>query len=128
MLLDTCALLWLASGGKRLSRAVRTRIDLEPVVYVSSITGFEIGIKASSGKLHLPATPSDWFKAILDHHNLTVIPLDMDACLMAAALPLIHRDPCDRFIIATAKLNKLPVVTADKHFEQYGIEVIQAGP
>ena len=59
MILDTCAILWLAQGGDRLSEAVRQRINVEPVVYVSAISGFEIGIKHQKGKLELPARPPD---------------------------------------------------------------------
>jgi len=124
MILDTCALLWLAQGGGKLSKAATRRIDAAPVVYVSAISGFEVGIKYRAGKLDLPALPSDWFKAVIDHHGLTVFPLDLEICIRATELTEIHRDPCDRFIIATAHLHELPVVTTDPVFREYDIEVI----
>jgi PIN domain nuclease of toxin-antitoxin system len=123
MILDTCALLWLAEGGERLSQTARDRIENAPVVYVSSITAFEIGIKCRSGKLKLPMPAAEWFQAVVDHHGLAVQPLDWDVCIAAAELPPFHKDPCDRFIIAAAKLQHLPVVTADTSFSEYGIEV-----
>jgi hypothetical protein len=55
MILDTCALLWLASGDKKLSRTALKEIDAAAAVYVSAISGFEIAIKVASGKLKLPA-------------------------------------------------------------------------
>jgi PIN domain nuclease of toxin-antitoxin system len=58
-MLDTCALLWLAQGGGELSEAALQRIEAAPVVYVSAISGFEIGIKVQKGKLELPARPVD---------------------------------------------------------------------
>jgi PIN domain nuclease of toxin-antitoxin system len=124
MILDTCALLWLAQGSDRLSEAVRRRIDAEPAVYVSATTGFEITIKTQKGKLKLPAGPSDWLLTILEHHDLQVLPLDLPICIRAAELPRIHSDPCDRLIIATAEQKNSPVVTADPVFQQYGIEVL----
>ena len=124
MLLDTCALLWLAKGGGSLSKRALSEIQKAPVVYVSAISGFEVALKNRQGKLKLPAIPKDWFEIVLEHHNLTVIPLDLEVCLRAAELPLIHRDPCDRFIIATAQLNHFAVATADSRFERYGVEVI----
>ena len=73
MILDTCALLWLAQGEGELSETALQRIDVAPVVYVSAISGFEIGIKVQKGKLALPARPADWFTAVLTHHNLEVL-------------------------------------------------------
>lgn len=124
MILDTCALLWLAQGGGSLSTATRERIDTEPVVYVSAISGFEIGIKHQKGKLELPARPADWFAAILAHHDIQVLPLDLSVCIRATELPAIHADPCDRLIIAAAEYHRLPVVTADPIFQQYGVVVL----
>jgi len=123
MILDTCALLWLAEGGDRLSPAARDRIENAPVVYVSSISAFEIGIKCRSGKLKLPMPAAEWFQAVVDHHGLAIQPLDWDVCIAAAELPPLHKDPCDRFIIAAAKIRRLPVVTTDASFSAYGIEI-----
>ncbi len=123
MLLDTCALLWLAEGGKHLAKETLERIEQAPVVYVSAISAFEIAVKCRSGKLRLPVPAAEWFRGVVDHHGLAVQPLDWDVCITAAELPPIHRDPCDRFIIATAKRLNLMVVTCDQIFRSYGIEV-----
>jgi PIN domain nuclease of toxin-antitoxin system len=124
MLLDTCALLWLAEGGKELSAAARAQIESSTVVYVSAISAFEIGLKHRAGKLALPVPPGAWFRRLVEHHGLAVLPLDWDVCLAATELPPLHRDPCDPFIIATAKLRRLPVVTADPRFRDYGVELV----
>jgi len=124
MILDTCALLWLAQGGGKLSKSARARIETAAVVYVSAITGFEIGIKCKKGKLKLPARPMEWMQAVLEHHNVEVIPVDMRIALAATELPEIHGDPCDRIIIASARLLDLPVVTGDAVFSRYGIEAL----
>ncbi len=124
MILDTCALLWLASGSKRLSRSTLKQINEAPAVYVSAISGFEIAIKAAKNKLKLPIPPQEWFEKIIEHHGIMVLSLELNDCIAAAGLPPIHDDPCDRFIIATAKSNNLPVVTADERFEKYGLTVL----
>ncbi len=124
MLLDTCALLWLAEGGKRLSEEARNRIEQAPVVYVSAISAFEIAAKCRSGKLRLPVSAAEWFQGATDHHNIAVLSLDWDICIEAVELPPVHKDLCDRFIIATAKKLGLPVATGDPTFSSYGIEVI----
>lgn len=124
MLLDTCALLWLAQGGGKLSSEVCREINDATVVYVSAITGFEIGIKHKQGKLHLPVTPLQWFTSIIKHHDLYVLQLDLPVCLRAVELPPIHSDPCDRFIIATAELHNLKIVTTDTMFRKYGVSIL----
>ncbi len=124
MILDTCALLWLATGSRKLSRAALKAINEAPAVYVSAISGFEIALKSARGKLKLPLPAQAWFDQAVEHHGLTLVPLELPTCIAAAGLPPVHDDPCDRFIIATAKLNDWPVVTADGQFERYGITVI----
>lgn len=124
MLLDTCALLWLAGGGREISRGTMAKINSAPAVYVSAISAFEIGLKCRQKKLVLPALPLEWFRVVLEHHNISVVPLDLDICIAATELPLIHDDPCDRFIIATARRDRLPVITADPRFKEYGVEAL----
>ena len=124
MILDTCALLWLAAGSKKLSRSTLKQLNESAAVYVSAISGFEIATKAARGKLKLPHPPQEWFEKVVEHHGLTVVPLDLSVCIAGAELPSVHDDPCDRFIIATAKLNELVVVTADERFEKCGVTVI----
>ncbi len=108
-----------------MSAGTTTLINLAPVVYVSAITGFELGIKYQKGKLELPCSPKEWLSAVLEHHDLQVLPLDMYTCTLSAELPAIHSDPCDRMIIAAAIINKLPIVTHDAIFKKYGIEVLE---
>lgn len=123
MILDTCALLWLAEG-TTLSSSALNKINTAPIVYVSAITAFEIALKYRQGKLDLPAEPRDWFKRVLVHHNLEMIDISLEIALKSTILPQLHKDPADRFIIATALLYKLPVVTKDKKFTGYGVKVI----
>ena len=124
MILDTCALLWLAAGGQKLARSTLKEINEAPAVYVSAISGFEITLKTCTGKLELSYPVEEWFDRVAEHHGLTILPLGLDVCIAAAKLPPIHDDPFDRFIIAAAKLNDLTVVTTDEQFEKYGVTVI----
>lgn len=76
MILDTCALLWLAAGHKKLSRETLKEINECPAVYVSAASGFEIAIKVAKRKLKLPLPPRDWFLKTVEHHDLTVVTAD----------------------------------------------------
>src|ERR1022692_5280007 len=99
MILDTCALLWLASGDKKISRATLKQINEASAVYVSAISGFEIAIKASRGKLKLPHAPQEWFEKVIEHHGLTVLPLELNICIAAAELSPLHNEPWGPFFI-----------------------------
>ena len=124
MLLDTCALLWLGQGGGSLSQDALQQIDDAPVVYVSAISGFEIGVKVAKGKLSLPCRPAEWLATIIEHHDLRELPVDLAATVRATELPAILADPVDRILIATAQTRQLCVVTADAVFARYGVDVI----
>jgi PIN domain nuclease of toxin-antitoxin system len=124
LVLDTCALLWLASGSKELSKNALDSIEKASVVYVSAISAWEISLKDSRGELSLPLDVMEWFWKVIENHNLTLAPLDIDVLVSANRLPWHHRDPADRFIIATAKREEAAVVTADRRFEKYGLKVL----
>lgn len=123
ILLDTCGLLWLAAGHKNLSENAKKRIDQASLVIVSAISAWEIGLKTAKGELELPEESESWFEQIVAHHNLRVYEISTRIAFQANRLPWHHRDPADRFIIATALLQRIPIVTSDGNFAQYGVEV-----
>jgi PIN domain nuclease of toxin-antitoxin system len=124
LVLDTCALLWLVKGDERLSRDAKEAIEFASMVYVSAISAWEIGLKADRGELILPMRAQAWFESSLERHSLIAAAVDVDIAFRATALPRIHKDPADRFIIATAMGLSAAVVTADATFKEYGIRVI----
>jgi PIN domain nuclease of toxin-antitoxin system len=126
VLLDTCTLLWLAGDPSALSQPARDAIDAaEDGPAVSAVAAFEVAIKWHQGKLTLPLPPDQWYARALAGHGVREIPVDGLCALRAAGLPPIHHDPCDRFLIATAQLHKLPIVTPDRIIAQYdGLRVI----
>lgn len=122
LLLDTCGLLWLAAGHRRLSAPARKRIDSATLVGVSAITAWEVGLKAARGELKLPMEAEEWFEGVVEHHRLQVFEITPRIAFEANRLPWHHRDPADRFILATARLHHMAVVTADDNFAVYGVE------
>jgi PIN domain nuclease of toxin-antitoxin system len=122
LLLDTCGLLWLAAGHRRLSAPARRRIDSATLVGVSAITAWEVGLKAARGELKLPIEAEEWFEGAIAHHRLQVFEITPRIACEANRLPWHHRDPADRFILATARLHHMAVVTADDNFAIYGVE------
>lgn len=123
MILDTCALLFLASGDARLSRAARGRLSDAPARWFCAISAYEVALKYQKAKLQLPLPPARWMEALARRYVLTEVPLDAALCCAAAALPGHHRDPFDRFIIAAAKRLDCAVVTVDPIFAAYDVDV-----
>ena len=124
MILDTCALLFLANGDRRLTSATRARLGTLPVRWFCAISTFEIALKQADGKLPLPSSAQTWMEAVAERYALTEVVVDSALCAAAVALPMHHRDPCDRFIIAAALRLAVPVVTIDQKFAAYGVTVV----
>ena len=124
MILDTCALLWLAADQSALSENTLTQIDQAPKLGISAISAFEIGQKYKRGQLKLSLPPMQWFERAIQKHRVTVIKPSVEICLCATELPDIHKDPFDRLIISTALLQQQTVVTTDTVFPLYGVETL----
>lgn len=124
LLLDTCAILRLAAGVGELSEKALEAIADATAVFVSPISLWEIALKARNGNLILPDDPSEFFNEVVENYGLTVAPLSLQVMSKSVELPPIHKDPADRFIIATALENSLTVITTDRRFAEYGISVL----
>lgn len=124
MILDTCALLFLANGDRRLTAGTRRRLGALPVRWYCAISTFEIALKQAAGKLALPLPAAVWMGELAERYDLSEVLLDSALCASAALLPPHHRDPCDRFIIAAAQRLAVPVVTIDPKFTAYGVVVV----
>lgn len=124
LILDTCALVWLVSGHDRLSKEARSEIEAARLVYVCPISAWEISLKCAKGTIELPLAPLEWFNRSLHVHHLTLTDLSIEVLMHANTLPWHHRDPADRFIIATAQMENLTVVTSDERFKDYGVETL----
>ena len=120
ILLDTCALIWLNDDRSKFSKKVLSLITENiDSLFVSSLSFMEIGIKSQKDKLHIPGSLEEWSSNIVETYSLNIIPVSKDIAVKAPMLPDIHKDPFDRIIIATAVVNKMRIITADKMFANY---------
>jgi PIN domain nuclease of toxin-antitoxin system len=122
LLLDTHIVLWQLSGQRELSSAARDAIAAADELLFSVVSFAEIGLKAAVGKLVVP----DSFRQTVADSGVKFLGLDVDHGLAVAQLPLHHRDPFDRLLIAQARAEQLTVVTADRQFFDYDLPVIDA--
>ncbi|MFZ5648401.1 MAG: type II toxin-antitoxin system VapC family toxin [Bacillota bacterium] len=124
-LLDTHTFLWWITDDSRLSSRVREIIgDGENKLFLSAASGWEMAIKAGIGKLELPGDLESFISEQLAVNAIESLPVQMIHALHVHALPDFHRDPFDRFLVAQARLENLPILTADPEIGRYPVETI----
>lgn len=124
LLLDTCTFLWLA-GGRSLSSAANAAVrDPANEIFLSAVSVWEIVVKHRSGRLDLPEPPGRLVPTERRLRGVDPLAFDEEAALHGTRLPLLHRDPFDRMLIAQAVAHGLAIVTPDPAIAQYPIRVI----
>jgi PIN domain nuclease of toxin-antitoxin system len=124
-MLDTQAMLWLIRNSPRLSVVARDWIATPGIeLFVSHISGLEVGVKYALGKLPLPEEPEMFLTRHLTLSNLRWLPVSVTSMFAAARLPLHHRDPWDRIIVAQCLRFDLPLISSDVHLDAYGVRRI----
>jgi PIN domain nuclease of toxin-antitoxin system len=128
LLLDTCALLWLASDPAQLgsrARAALSRSTNLAIAHQASL--WEMQIKFDRGRLSLDRPPLDWLRSAVELHDLAYHWIEDEAIAALADLPDLHRDPFDRMLIAHAKILQCSLLTPDPEIHKYpGVKIIWA--
>lgn len=125
ILLDTHALLWAAAGDSRLSDAAGTIIeDGGQELLFSAVSALEIAAKRAEGRLELPDDPATWVRTRVAAFGLIELPVTVEHALEAGALPVHHRDPWDRLLVAQARVEGVPILTADPMFTRYEVTTL----
>lgn len=126
-LLDTCVWLWLVSEPERLRSDLRSLLaDLSAPVYLSAASAWEIAIKTSLGRLDLPKPPSEFIAERLIRDTIRALPVEVAHACRVATLPMHHRDPFDRLLVAQAQLEGLTLVSADRQLHRYDVQILEA--
>ena len=127
-LLDTSIFLWALSYPGRLTNQAHTILKgHREALWLSAASVWEIAVKYQLGKLPLPAPPEvcvlDWASA----GGMKTLDITPQHALGVGTLPLHHQDPFDRMLIAQARLEGMTLLTADRVFEKYPVEIIWCG-
>lgn len=128
LLIDTHVWLWSLAEPARLSKQARSLLEnVDNEVLFSVVCSWEIVTKHSLGKLKLPEPPDAFIPEQLKVQRLAALPLTLQHTLEAARLPWHHRDPFDRMLIAQARCERIPFLTADRKILAYEVKTIWAG-
>lgn len=122
LLVDTQAMLWFFWDDPQLSDDARAQIeDGENRKLVSLASCWEIAIKVGLGKLDLGEPSRTFLPREIARNNCELLQIRLEHATAVEDLPLHHRDPFDRLLIAQMMVEDLPVISADQVFDQYGV-------
>lgn len=120
-LLDTHSFIWFITGNPRITFEIRSQIENnENLLSIASV--WEIAIKSSLGKLNLGMSISTLVEQQVIANGIELLSITTKHLTVVATLPLHHRDPFDRLLIAQSMVETLPIVGADSVFEAYPVQ------
>ncbi|MGW3290696.1 type II toxin-antitoxin system VapC family toxin [Streptomyces sp. NPDC001002] len=122
LLADTHVVVWWLLDSPELSPEIKELLDTEPVAYISAVTPWELSVKMALGKLDAPADLPERARDC----QLRPLSINLDHGVRAGVLPLHHRDPFDRMLVAQAQLEDLTIVTRDTWIPKYDVPVLRA--
>jgi len=122
LLLDTHAFIWYTTDSSRLTATGRSLIDNgENDILLSTARVWEMAIKHSIGKLTFSMPFMEFIKQQIAVNRIDILEITFDHIEVVASLPLHHRDPFDRLIIAQSMAQQIPILSVDAIFDAYAI-------
>ncbi len=122
-LLDTHAFLWAQAGDPRLGpKTEALMLDPSAPLHFSVASAWEMAIKASLGRLEVP----DGLAAVVEEAGLDLLGIDLRHTAEVQRLPVHHRDPFDRMLVAQARVEELTLVSADPAMTAYEVDIVDA--
>ena len=123
LLLDTSAFLWWVTADERLGPRARAVVsESETTVFVSAVSAWEIAIKRSLGKLDVDGDVG----RLIEQEDFEELPIRVVHALEAESLPHHHRDPFDRMLIAQSRHERMVLLTSDRTFVKYDVQILRA--
>lgn len=127
-LLDTMVWLWSVGPVEKIGDAGLQIIEDGSLdVCLSVVSSWEIAIKTRLGKYKLPESPDRYLPKKLAQQGIRPLHVTLDHSLKVASLPLHHHDPFDHLLIAQAILEQMVILTSDRVFAKYPVEVLWCG-
>lgn len=123
LLLDTCAVIWIASGqpvSQSAQDVINQAFEAGVPIYISPITAWELGLLMSRGRLSASINERAMLERLIALPGVAYASMSADTLISSSYLPApIHNDPADRIIIATARSNGLTIITRDQKILDY---------
>lgn len=125
LLLDTHCFLWWILDNPSLSQTARDAIaEGGNGLYWSAASSWELSIKYALGRLPLPEPPEWFFPPELIRHRVASLPIADEHAFQAGQLPVHHRDPFDRMLVAQSRAESMVLVSNDAILRRYDVELL----
>ncbi len=125
LLLDTHALIWFYNTDPQISVIALTSIQAPGTINLVSVASlWEIAIKVAKGKLSLSEPFHDLVQHAVHDNGFQLVPIGLDHIERLLSLPVHHKDPFDRILVAQALVENVPLVTCDQDILRYPITQI----
>lgn len=125
VLADTHVMLWWLRDDRRLSERALALLEDGGIELLWSVaSSWEIAVKLAIGKLELDRPLERLFADLVSEQGVVLLPVGHDHCARLAGLPLHHRDPFDRMLVAQAQHERVPILTADAKLAAYDVDVL----
>lgn len=124
ILLDTHCWLWIGAEPRRFKPTARELLeDPGNELMLSAASSWEIAIKFGLGRLPLPEPPESFITSRIERSGVVTLAIEHAHAFHVASLPMLHRDPFDRMLIAQAQVEGLRIMTSDERFAPYDVEI-----
>ena len=125
ILIDTHVFLWAILEPHRLSASMcRRLVDPDNQLFLSTVSIWEISTKYAIKKLPLAIAPDILIPQQMKMQGILPLPFNVEHALQAHQLPLHHRDPFDRMLVAQSRVEGIPIMTADRALKAYGVHIL----
>ena len=122
LLLDTHTFLWFIDDSPQLSQRGKALLEADNALLLSIASLWEIAIKLRLGKLTVGMPIEVLMTEQLTRNDIDVLPITVAHLIVVSTLPLHHRDPFDRLLIAQAMVEQMPIVSADPACDAYPVQ------
>ena len=123
--MDTHIFLWAITSDPRLSPAQRDLfLDDASDLFLSVASVWEMLIKTGLGRLPIPTPCTDYIVRQMEKNRIAILPIRVAHLAGLETLPPLHRDPFDRMLVAQARAEKMPLLSADAAIRQYPVEIL----
>ena len=120
LLLDTHTFLWFIDDNPQLSTDAKSVLESDVDLLISAASLWEIAVKLNIGKLTLTQPFDAFIPDQLAKNAIALLPITVPHLALVSTLPLHHRDPFDRLLVAQAMVEEIPIVSIDDKFDLYG--------
>lgn len=124
VILDTQIIIWLEESPEKIPDDVKEIILRESLVYISAVSVWEMAIKIKTGKLDVKMPLQTFISNVQKDYGFDLLNISLAHIYQIEQLPLYHKDPFDRLLIAQSMVEKIAISTSDEIFNEYGINII----